>query len=73
MNEPPFGIAVYKCDKCGHTWSGPPGMQGNKTSGFACANSKCDSLYCTWINFEWWKKEYKRFLVSINSPQAAYW
>ncbi len=60
-----FGIAVYQCRKCKHSWSQPSGM----TDG--CP--KCRHLYNDWINFEWWKKQYKKALEKIKSPLAANW
>ena len=46
-----YGIAVYKCNKCNHTFAKDPGPV---TGG--CP--KCKGEYLIWINYDQWKESY---------------
>lgn len=52
-----FGKAIYKCKSCKHIFSQAPGiLVWGKDQG-ACP--VCGHLYCDWLNFDEWQKEYE--------------
>jgi hypothetical protein len=59
-----FGIAIYNCRNCKHTFTQQPGPVGdNKNPG--C--QKCGYMYLDWINFAQWYSAFEQHLKQTHS------